>query len=246
MLSLVLWSQACVMEREVGSDSFDTQAATPVLLCQQGLSDRTVGWDKGLFDFCESLETKGFTLVHDGDYPAFGALDEDGAYAALFATLDTNDDGVVNHHDRSAKVHLAGFSWGGINISDIADRLRRDGRIASSRRGVSGMVLFDPFQPQRSRSIVPSNVERAWIYRQTDTTEGDCSLKPSLGFGFNGHRPLARSANTQCFTYDLDEFMHGIGHCDVPRAASQAAFVNFSQHKRFAQWDSYADMCDLE
>lgn len=247
-LFAVLWvvCAGCTMESEIGSDVAEVQASVRVLLCQQGLSDRTVGWDKGLFELCESVEQAGFTLVRDGVHPAFGALDEDGAYEALFDTLDTSGDGVVDDDDKRSAVHLVGFSWGGINVTDLARRLAADTRIQARRRGVAAMVLFDPFQPQLSRAVVPANVMYTWVYRQTKTTSGDCSMAASLGFGFNGHRPRASSDLTFCDDYDLDSFMHGIGHCDVPLAARQAAFLNLTKRQSFAQWDAYGVGCDLQ
>jgi pimeloyl-ACP methyl ester carboxylesterase len=217
-----------------------------VLVCQQGLSDRTMEWDKGLFDICEGAEAAGLDLVWDGDYPAFGALDENGAYDALFDELDENDDGVVNQKDSSAAVHLIGFSWGGINVANIADRLRLDDRILTSRRGVAALVLLDAFQPQISRVTIPSNVSRAWVYRQTDTTSGDCSTYASLGFGFNGHRPKAKSDKTACRQYDLDSFAEDVGHCDVPLVARDAALLNLTERRDYAPWADHATACPLK
>lgn len=37
------------------------------------------GWDKGLFALCEGVEDEGFELVYAEDFPAFGALNENGA-----------------------------------------------------------------------------------------------------------------------------------------------------------------------
>ena len=239
-------SSGCLADSDVGSSSADAKAVTRVLLCQQGMADRTTESDKGLFELCESVEEAGFTLIRDGAFPAFGALDENGAYAALFDALDTNGDRKVDEDDELVAVHLMGFSWGGINVTDIAARLKRDTRILTKRRGVSAMVLLDPFQPLVSRSVVPSNVFYTWVYRQTETTQGDCSIGPSLGFGFNGHRPLAKSDSRFCETYDLDSFMEDVGHCDVPRAAREAAFLNLTERQSLAAWDDHGDACDLD
>jgi pimeloyl-ACP methyl ester carboxylesterase len=217
-----------------------------VLLCQQGLSDRTTGWDKGLFDLCEAAEDAGFELVWDGEYPAFGAMDENGAYDALLDSLDESGDGLFDYRDTPARIHLVGFSWGGINVTDIAERLRKEARIAPSRRGISALVLLDPFQPQISRAVIPSNVFRAWEYRQTDTTEGDCSIDASLGFGFNGHRPKAKSEMTFCTYYDLDAFQDGVGHCDVPVAAAEAALHNLVALTDYEPWSKHAVDCPLD
>lgn len=229
-----------------GEDEHAVSGLRHVLLCQQGLSDRTTGWDKGLFDLCEAAEDAGFELVWDGEYPAFGALDENGAYDALLASLDDSGDGLFDYRDTPARIHLVGFSWGGINVTDIAERLRKEPRIAPSRRGISALIMLDPFQPQVSRAVIPSNVFRAWEYRQTETTEGDCSINPSLGFGFNGHRPKAKSAATACAYYDLDEFKDDIGHCDVPVAAAEAALHNLVTLTDYGPWADYAADCPLE
>lgn len=227
-------------------DSDAVQTTRRLLLCQQGLSDRTMEWDKGLFSLCETVEKAGFELVRDGAYPAFGAMDENGAYRAMFDALDTNNDGWVDGSDTPTELHLVGFSWGGINVTDLANRLRKDSRVATGRRGVAGMVLLDPFQPQRWRAPIPANVARAWEYRQTDTTEDDCSSTVSLGFGFNGLSPKAKSASSACSVYDLDTFMDGVGHCDVPVRARDAAIVNLTQHKDYAAWSAYAEECPLD
>lgn len=246
LVALALSLGGCAVDTEVASQSSYTWSTRRVLLCQQGLSDRTTEWDKGLFDLCESVEDAGFELVWDGDFPAFGALDEDGAYDALFDMLDTNDDGLVDTLDQDSAIHLVGFSWGGINVTDIANRLRVDGRVLPSRRRVSAMVLLDPFQPQVSRSRIPANVSRAWVYRQTDTTSGDCSMAASLGFGFNGHRPKAMSAKSACKHYDLDLFLDGVGHCDVPTEAAAAAYENLVFHRDHPAWSAWAETCSLD
>ncbi len=217
-----------------------------VLLCEQGLSDRTTGWDKGLFDLCEAADDAGFDLVWDGEYAAFGALDQNGAYDALLVELDDSGDGLFDYRDTPARIHLVGFSWGGINVTDIAERLRKEPRIAASRRGISSMVLLDPFQPQVSRAVIPSNVFRAWEYRQTDTTAGDCSTSASLGFGFNGHRPKAKSENTACSYYNLDEIQNDVGHCDVPVVARKAALHNLLTLTDYAPWADHAVDCPVD
>ena len=227
-------------------DEDDTSASSSVrrvLLCQQGLSDRTSGWDKGLFDVCEGAEADGFEVIWDGEFPAFGALSENAAYKALFKTLDDNGDGYVDSKDSYAEIYLVGFSWGGVNTSDIAERVRVDWRIAGSRSFISGMILFDAYQPQISRVNIPSNVFNAWVYRQTETTEGDCSETVSLGWGFNGHRPKAKSEMTFCSTYDLDQFLGEIGHCDVPSVTRDAARHNLATRTDYKPWASYAEAC---
>lgn len=249
---LVSLAAGCAVEQvPIEGDSGDEERGAlgdvrRVLLCQQGLSDRTMEWDKGLFDLCEAAEASGFDLIWDGDYPAFGALDENGAYEALIDELDENDDGVVTSKDSPALVHLVGFSWGGINVTDLAKRLGKDKRVVTGRRGVAGMVLLDAFQPQAWHATIPANVLDAWVYRQTDTTSGDCSSTVSLGIGFNGRSPLAKSDTTSCTDYDLDAFLSGVGHCDVPKIATDAALVNLLEHKDYEPWADYASACDVD
>lgn len=242
----VVAASGCLVEPELDAQIGESHEVLGVLLCEQGLSDRTTGWDKHLFDLCEEAERGGLRLIRDGSYPAFGALDQDGAYRALFDTLDDNGDGRVDGRDKRASIHLVGFSWGGINVADIAARWGRDSRVAKSRRVITALVALDPFQPQVSRVVIPDNVLYTWVYRQTKTTEGDCSITPSLGFGFNGHRPRAKSDTTFCTHYDLDSFMHGIGHCDVPLAAKRPALENLLEHRSFSPWDDFGAECPLD
>lgn len=229
---------------DASTDVVEADASSArVLLCQQGLSDRTTGWDKGLFDLCETAGANGLTLIWDGDYPAFGALDEDGAYDALFAELDTNGDGYVTQADTATAIHLVGFSWGGINVTDIAYWLQYDDRIIPARRGVSVMVLLDPYQPQRWTATIPANVSRVWEYAQSETTAGDCSSDVSLGAGFNGLPPRMKSSRTYCAQYDLDAFAGEVGHCDVPAVARDAALVNLLRRANYAPWKAFKEDC---
>jgi hypothetical protein len=152
----------------------------------------------------------------------------------------------VNSADKPTLVHLVGFSWGGINVTDIAYWLQHDDRIVPARRGVSAMVLLDPYQPQRWRTTIPSNVFRAWEYRQTETTEGDCSTEVSLGWGFNGLLPRAKSETTFCHYYDLDAFAGEVGHCDIPLVAAEAALVNLLERRDYGWWSEYAEECPLD
>lgn len=229
-------------EPTVESQSADQTAVRRVLLCQQGLSDRSFEWDKGLFSLCETVESHGFTLVRDGDYPAFGALDGGGAYAALFDTLDTDGDGLVTEDDERSAIHLAGFSWGGMHLTKLARHLLDDDRIIPARRGVMAMVLFDPYQPFTSLTI-PPNVLHAWVYRQSETTSSDCAYDISLGLGFNAAVPSDQSELGWCAHYDLDAFLGDVGHCQVPAKAAQAAVVNLTQRDGFGPWADHAQDC---
>jgi len=247
LVALPLLSPACAVDQTTDAESqtADASAVRRVLLCQQGLSDRTLGWDKGLFDLCERVEDAGFTLVRDGDYPAFGALDGSGAYQALFETLDTNGDGQVDDDDQRSLVHLVGFSWGGISIARTAAALLDDDRIASKRAGVGALVLFDPYQPLASLQI-PGNVLYAWVYRESETTSGDCSMTPSFGLGFNGKIPSAARDHTFCTHYDLDAIVGPTGHCQVPPRASEAAFVNLTTYQDYEPWSDGAVTCEVD
>ena len=249
--AVALLAASCAVESPTLDDDTDTDAhkvetQRRALLCEQGLSDRVADWDKGLFAVCEDAEAEGLELIHDGTYPAFAALEENGAYEALFDTLDDNGDGRVDDHDTTTEVSLVGFSWGGINVTDIADRLRRDSRVSSSHRAVAAIVLLDPFQPLAFHANIPSNVQRAWEYRQTKTTKGDCSLYASLGFGFNGRTPRTKSKSTECSYYDLDAIIGGIGHCDVPVAAHDAAVANIVDHEDYEPWADDAASCPVQ
>ncbi|MEQ9317974.1 MAG: hypothetical protein RIF41_02405 [Polyangiaceae bacterium] len=246
VLALVAALSGCLAdEPTVESQTADAQAIRRVLLCQQGLSDRSFEWDKGLFALCEAVEDEGFTLVWDGDYPAFGALDGGGAYEALFDTLDTNGDGLVDEDDTRSAIHLAGFSWGGMHLTKLARTLLKDDRIIPERRGVMAMVLFDPYQPFTSLTI-PPNVLHAFVYRQSETTSADCAHDISLGIGFNASVPTDESELGWCAHYDLDAFLGDVGHCQVPSKATQAAFVNLTERDPYGPWDDHAKACAVD
>jgi len=234
------------------TSDFDQQEAEQldrrkVLLCQQGLSDRVTGWDKGLFELCESVEEEGFELVRDGDHPAFGALDENGAYNALFETLDTNRDGRVDGRDEPTAVHLVGFSWGGVNITDIARRLSADRRTAPGSGGVMAMVLLDAYQPFHGRLDIPRSVYLTWVYRQSETTDDDCSHDVSFGYGYRGLEPRqASDALGFCVDVDLEDVATGVGHCGVVDVAADAAFHNLTTRHDYAPWAEAARACVLD
>jgi pimeloyl-ACP methyl ester carboxylesterase len=246
--SLALASLAlsgCGGEDAASTASHQTQAQ-PLLLCQQGLSDRISEWDKGLFDFCEGIEAQGFHLIWDGDYPAFAAMADQGAYAALFETLDSDGDGDVDASDELFAIHLVGFSWGGMNIAYLADRLERDERVKGARDRVEAMVLFDAYQPFAGHVPIAKNVALSWLYRQSNTGEGDCSSTISLGIGYNGPEPLAKNPNSRCAHYDLDGFLGEIDHCGVILAADEAAVVNVTKKLSYGAWQDHAEGCALE
>lgn len=235
----------CGGEDLPSQESYQTQPQ-PLLLCMQGLSDRSTEWDKGLFAFCEGIEAKGFHLVRDGEYPAFGAMSDQGAYAALIETLDTDGDGDVDGGDERYAIHLAGFSWGGMNIAYIADRLERDARVKGARDRVEAMVLFDPYQPFTGSVPIAKNVSLAWLYRQSNTAADDCSATISLGIGYNGKDPLVQSPNTRCADYDLDGFLGDVSHCGVVLAADEAATVNMTKKLSYGAWEDHAEGCPLD
>ncbi|MEM1028720.1 MAG: hypothetical protein AAF928_15165 [Myxococcota bacterium] len=215
-----------------------------VLLCQQGLSDRVTGWDKGLFSLCERAEAHGFELVYDGAYPAFGALDEGGAYAALFETLDTNEDGLVDAGDEPSSVYLVGFSWGGVNINEIAYRLSADPHTAPGYGGVAVMVLLDAYQPFYADFDVPLSVHQTWSYRQTKTQSDDCSHDISFGYGYRGLKPHHHpEALGTCRDLDLERVDPGVGHCGVVNSAADAVFHNLTTRRSDPSWSKKAQPC---
>lgn len=233
-----------IVQEDADTEGEPVEGGRRVLVCMQGLGDRVMEADRGLFGLCEAAENAGFELVRDGDYAAFSALNESGAYAALFDALDTDDDGWIDGWDAPAQVYLVGFSWGGVNVADIANRLRKSWWIDDERRAVTALVMLDPYQPQRWWVTVPANVENAWEYRQTATTNGDCSATVSLGFGFNGLDPWAKDSDTSCVHYDLDEFIEDVGHCDVPSQATDAALHNLLKLESYPAWADHAQACD--
>jgi hypothetical protein len=237
---------ACAGGDDIAATTSYASEAQPLLLCQQGLSDRAFEWDKGLFDFCESVEAEGYELVWDGEYPAFGALDDEGAYWALFDTLDSDDDGDVDGDDRRYAIHLAGFSWGGMNIAYLAARLANDYRVQGARDRVEAMVLFDAYQPLAWSVPIAKNVARAWVYRQTHAAADDCSADITFGLGYNGPPAHVKNPSTLCGEYDLDAFLGEVDHCGMVEAAADAAFVNLVYHGSHGPWHKHVSGCLID
>jgi pimeloyl-ACP methyl ester carboxylesterase len=235
----------CVSDDVASQQDYQAQPR-PLLLCMQGFSDRLTDWDKGLFAFCEGIEAQGFHLVRDDEYPAFAAMADQTAYDALFDTLDSDDDDDVDGEDELFAIHLAGFSWGGMNIAYLAEELEADERVKGGRDRIEAMVLFDPYQPFADHVPIAKNVVLSWVYRQSNTGDDDCSATVSLGNGYNGREPLVQNPNTRCAHYDLDDFRGEIGHCDVIEAADEAAVVNVIQKRSYGAWQENVLTCSLE
>jgi hypothetical protein len=242
LLAALVNCNACTVDADVG-EQVDRVVAKPqpLLVCQQGLGDRTMG-DKGLFALCEALEQEGHELVRDGDLAAFGALSAAAAYDALFDALDTNADGWANDHDEPKSIRLIGFSWGGVGIVGLAHELLADPRVAWSRLHVDTLALLDPYRPYHGPIALPHNVRRAWIYRQSQADAGDCSNYLTFGYGFHGLMAKA-TESTQCADYDLDVVLPGTGHCSLISRAHDAVFANISAGLDHEAWMSARSDC---
>ena len=159
-------------------------------------------------------------------------------YPALFNRLDTNNDGIVDGNDENCSVRIAGYSWGGLNSTHLAQMLASDADVAVTRRYVKALVALDPYQPLGAVQSVPPNVERYVSFRHSQTPANDCSQSAPLG-PYKGIAPTCTSS-TNCTDYDFSRapsttFVGGasgfnylgnqIGHCEVPDAAFHAAIA---------------------
>ncbi len=162
-------------------------------------------------------------------------------YPYLFAALDTNGDNAVDHQDTHCQLNLLGFSWGGVNVLELAWRVAYDRRIQPSLRVVDRVIMLDAFQTFDPDMEVAKEVRQLWSYRHSVTPpSGDCS-SPAPGGPYRGLAPRC-SECSDCKDYDYSlaprRTFQGIlgsnvGHCDIPSVAHAAVVANLSDEPGF-------------
>ncbi|MDP1827093.1 MAG: hypothetical protein Q8L48_27715 [Archangium sp.] len=180
-------------------------------------------------DICDELALGDAGVVRSSSGTTFAtAVDTDAASVAgpLFLALDRNGDNQVNQLDGPIVLNILGFSWGGKNVEDLANRVTTDSRIDQTVL-YSRVVVLDAFQPFNNGAVtMPVGLDEAWSFRHSVAPSGDCSNAAPLG-PYLGLR-LACAAGQSCRDHDFSlaptTFFNGlsgssIGHCDVPFAA---------------------------
>lgn len=159
-------------------------------------------------------------------------------YPYLFAALDTNGDGAVNDDDEPCAVNLLGYSWGGVNVVELAQVFLSDPSVSASRAVVDKLIVIDPYQPL-ARVDVPAGVTRFWEYRHSSSPAHDCSNSAPLG-PYRGIAPTC-VPGASCVDYDYslapDQWFSSsysggsyagadVGHCIVAEVAYDPALAN--------------------
>jgi hypothetical protein len=148
----------------------------------------------------------------------------------IVQALDTNHDGRVTDADAPAELNLVGYSWGGFNAHDVAERIAADPRFSSTRRGVTRLFTLDAYRTDylllaRTEMRVSANVKAFYSFRHTKAPADECSrLIAGLVGPFTGRDPLC-TGDTICRDHDFSAApaSEQVDHCDVPRYAQ--AFV---------------------
>ncbi len=221
------------------SSSFDAGApdagpvARQVVVCLTGAVDQSSPSNAGFTQLCDQLGAS-VTLVRScrgsacaSSFATFPATSAGATVTdATFAALDLNQDQRVNAADGPTTLTILGFSWGGVNAGDLAERLSSDGRIAHAQLRMR-LVILDAYQPFVSGVSPAANVDEAWSFRHTVTPSSDCSSGAPLG-PYRGVR-LRCAAGRACFDHDFSAAPNTtfgalpgrfVGHCEVPQAAA--------------------------
>ncbi len=163
------------------SSSFDAGApdagpvARQVVVCLTGAVDQSSPSNAGFTQLCDQLGAS-VTLVRScrgsacaSSFATFPATSAGATVTdATFAALDLNQDQRVNAADGPTTLTILGFSWGGVNAGDLAERLSSDGRIAHAQLRMR-LVILDAYQPFVSGVSPAANVDEAWSFRHTVT-----------------------------------------------------------------------------
>jgi hypothetical protein len=218
-------------------DAAAVETATERVMCFVGAIKRGDGSNIGFEELCDALPNA-FPRIQDCDsqgkcystFDTFPGTDPKRFVDALVRTLDTNHDGTVTNDDTGIRVHLLGFSWGGVMAVRTAEAFLTDPRVSEPRREIHRVIALDPFQPSKSLTI-PKGVSHFLELRHSIASAKDCS-KNALGGPYLGLVPHC-AADADCSDYDYsrspkDSFTtlkgrtylgEEIGHCDVPRAS---------------------------
>lgn len=203
-----------------------------VTMCLAGaeLSEGSSAGNQGFEATCDRLPG----VIRDRDksiFTSFLTSARSTLYPKLFAALDTNKDGQLNHQDRPAEVNLLGYSWGGVAATEVADALLKDPRVAPERREISKLVVVDPYQPLASVKV-PAGVKTFREYRHSEAPKDDCSDDVPLG-PFTGTRPEC-AVGVDCVDYDFSrspdvKFEAEGGYTHHGRAIDHCTITNFTK-----------------
>ncbi len=206
-------------------------------MCLTGAIDQNTPSNFAFAQICERNEIQG--LIPDCDDPPCLStfnnflVDNDDIYEALFDALDTNGDRQINASDQRCELNLLGYSWGGVNVIELANDFVSDSRVSGDRAFVDRIILLEAYQPFGDMDL-PSQVGKVRSYRRSSPPANDCSAQEVLG-PYVGLAPRCPSG-VDCMDYDYSlggstsyplfgggsQTGSQVDHCSVPAVAHEA------------------------
>jgi hypothetical protein len=210
----------------------DAGVACTVTVCLTGAINQQSSSNDAFTSLCTDPRVQGLVqscgaLGCESTFSTFPTTNAQAVYPSLFAAMDLNHDGFVDAADPPCALDLIGFSWGGVNAVDLANRYVSDSRVSAART-VTHLALLDPYQPLSSKLTIPSRVDATAEFRHSIAPSSDCSNTAPLGpyFGIELHC----TAGQTCVDYNYSlspSALFGafsgaaVGHCDVPAVAHE-------------------------
>jgi pimeloyl-ACP methyl ester carboxylesterase len=198
----------------------DDDPGLPLTLCLNGAGGASHPGNMVVEDLCASLPG---VVQHcaDGDCQStFRPTDGLRIVEIIKAVRGSEED--------SRPLHLLGYSLGGVNILDVAQRLALDPALDAFSARVDRVVVIDPFAPFIAEPLdVADNVLAFWSYRHSIAPEDDCSADRPIFGPYEGKRPRCLDG-TPCFDFDWSLFPEGrdVDHCTVTDRSAPAARHN--------------------
>lgn len=162
---------------------------------------------------------------------------------AMIESLDSDGDGTITAADEACSLRLGGWSTGaGLVLTEIPERLATvvDGGHAKIDHLLAVAPYIEQAEPP-TEIAVAANIERAFIYRTTVSTEEDCSKGYPKG-PWLSPVPVC-GPDTTCYDYDYaklgDELAYfgrrgnrsgaAIGHCNMSSIVAKIGLENLAR-----------------
>jgi hypothetical protein len=164
------------------------------------------------------------------------------ALDALVGTLDLNADGKVDNKDGACPVSLAGWSTGAAVAARALPNALAE-RVGTKHARVHNLLAIAPFEAGRDpqQLEIATTVDKAFIYRHSETPDDDCSHAFEGGPWRSGAPVCGES--TTCYDYDYSKDVGDlaylsrrgarsgaeVGHCNIASVVSKVGLDNLSR-----------------
>lgn len=164
------------------------------------------------------------------------------ALDALVNTLDLDGDGKVDKRDAVCPVSLAGWSTGAAVVADALPKALAE-RVDAKHARIQNLVAIAPYSVgvDTQQLEIASTVDKAFIYRNTQTPKSDCSLTFEGG-PWRSAAPVC-SDKTTCYDYDYSmdpgdlaylsrrgaRSGAEIGHCNIASTVARIGLDNLAR-----------------